>query len=66
MKCFVLFQTVEHCYYHGTIKRDDWSAAAVSTCNGIRWVVQYEQNDTIIMIGRILFRIFSLIYYNEL
>lgn len=44
----VITQTVEHCYYHGTIKRDDWSAAAVSTCNGISGIIQIS-NETYVI-----------------
>lgn len=36
--CACCLQTVEHCYYHGSVKKDEWSSVAVSTCNGIRYV----------------------------
>ncbi|KAH3783337.1 hypothetical protein DPMN_161274 [Dreissena polymorpha] len=32
----IVTKTVEHCYYQGTVRRDEWSAVAVSTCQGIR------------------------------
>ncbi|CAG5134825.1 unnamed protein product, partial [Candidula unifasciata] len=40
--------TVEHCYYHGSVRKDEWSSVAVSTCNGIRGVIQMH-NETYII-----------------
>ncbi|KAH9518359.1 Disintegrin and metalloproteinase domain-containing protein 12 [Bulinus truncatus] len=44
----VITKTVEHCYYHGHVKKDDWSSVAVSTCNGIRGVIQMH-NETYVI-----------------
>lgn len=44
----VISKTVEHCYYHGQVKKDEWSSVAVSTCHGIRGVVQM-QNETYVI-----------------
>ncbi|CAL1528808.1 unnamed protein product, partial [Lymnaea stagnalis] len=44
----VITKTVEHCYYHGQVKKDEWSSVAVSTCNGIRGVIQMH-NETYII-----------------
>ncbi|KAK7011124.1 Disintegrin and metalloproteinase domain-containing protein 12 [Biomphalaria glabrata] len=44
----VITKTVEHCYYHGHIKKDDWSSVAVSTCNGIRGVIHLH-NETYVI-----------------
>ncbi|XP_052226885.1 disintegrin and metalloproteinase domain-containing protein unc-71-like isoform X2 [Dreissena polymorpha] len=41
----IVTKTVEHCYYQGTVRRDEWSAVAVSTCQGIRGVIQMN-NET--------------------
>ncbi|GFO40917.1 disintegrin and metalloproteinase domain-containing protein 1-like [Plakobranchus ocellatus] len=40
--------TIEHCYYHGEVKKDEWSKVAVSTCNGIRGVIQMR-NETYVI-----------------
>ncbi|XP_041367315.1 disintegrin and metalloproteinase domain-containing protein unc-71-like isoform X2 [Gigantopelta aegis] len=44
----VITKTVEHCYYHGFVKRDEWSSVAVSTCSGIRGVIQMH-NETYVI-----------------
>ncbi|RUS79527.1 hypothetical protein EGW08_012725 [Elysia chlorotica] len=44
----VLTKTIEHCYYHGEVRRDEWSRVAVSTCNGIRGVIQMH-NETYVI-----------------
>ncbi|KAK6165793.1 hypothetical protein SNE40_022640 [Patella caerulea] len=44
----VISKTVEHCFYHGYVKRDEWSSVAVSTCNGIRGVIQMHNESFII------------------
>ncbi|KAK7109452.1 hypothetical protein V1264_013492 [Littorina saxatilis] len=44
----VIQKTVEHCYYHGHVKKDEWSSVAVSTCHGIRGVIQMH-NETFII-----------------
>lgn len=44
----IITKTVEHCYYHGEVKKDEWSNVAVSTCHGIRGVIQMH-NETYII-----------------
>ncbi|KAL5006683.1 hypothetical protein ScPMuIL_015489 [Solemya velum] len=44
----VISKTVEHCYYHGHVKRDEWSSVAISTCHGVRGVIQLH-NETYII-----------------
>ncbi|GFR98288.1 disintegrin and metalloproteinase domain-containing protein, partial [Elysia marginata] len=44
----VLTKTIEHCYYHGEVRKDEWSRVAVSTCNGIRGVIQMH-NETYVI-----------------
>ncbi|XP_014786167.1 disintegrin and metalloproteinase domain-containing protein unc-71 isoform X2 [Octopus bimaculoides] len=44
----IILRNVEHCYYHGKVKRDEWSSVAVSTCNGIRGVIQLR-NETYVI-----------------
>ncbi|KAK3108085.1 hypothetical protein FSP39_000858 [Pinctada imbricata] len=41
----IVTKTVDHCYYHGYVKKDDWSSVAVSTCHGIRGVI-HVHNET--------------------
>ncbi|XP_062584108.1 disintegrin and metalloproteinase domain-containing protein unc-71-like isoform X2 [Saccostrea cucullata] len=44
----IISKTVEHCYYHGEVKRDGWSSVAVSTCNGIRGIINLNNVTYII------------------
>lgn len=44
----IIHKVVEHCYYHGKVKRDEWSSVAVSTCKGIRGVIQLH-NETYVI-----------------
>lgn len=44
----IISKTVEHCYYQGTVKRDDWSSVAVSTCHGIRGVINLHNKTYVI------------------
>ncbi|XP_046342747.2 disintegrin and metalloproteinase domain-containing protein unc-71-like isoform X1 [Haliotis rufescens] len=44
----VITQNIEHCFYHGYVKRDEWSSVAVSTCSGIRGVIQMH-NETFVI-----------------
>ncbi|XP_005107366.1 disintegrin and metalloproteinase domain-containing protein 22 isoform X2 [Aplysia californica] len=44
----VLTKTVEHCYYLGHVRKDEWSSVAVSTCNGLKGVIQMH-NETYII-----------------
>ncbi|KAL8603649.1 hypothetical protein ACOMHN_017146 [Nucella lapillus] len=44
----VIEKTVEHCYYHGHVKKDEWSSVALSTCHGIRGVIQMH-NETYVI-----------------
>ncbi|XP_053373871.1 disintegrin and metalloproteinase domain-containing protein unc-71-like isoform X1 [Mercenaria mercenaria] len=44
----VIEKTVEQCYYQGVVKRDEWSAVAVATCDGIRGLIQLN-NETYII-----------------
>lgn len=44
----IISKTVEHCYYQGEVKRDGWSSVAVSTCNGIRGIINLNNVTYII------------------
>ncbi|XP_063421793.1 disintegrin and metalloproteinase domain-containing protein unc-71-like isoform X6 [Mytilus trossulus] len=44
----IISKTVEHCYYQGTVKRDEWSSVAVSTCHGIRGVINLHNKTYVI------------------
>ncbi|XP_023932005.1 disintegrin and metalloproteinase domain-containing protein unc-71-like isoform X2 [Lingula anatina] len=44
----VISKDVEHCYYHGHVKKTWSSSVAVSTCNGIRGVIHLENATYVI------------------
>ncbi|XP_069110917.1 disintegrin and metalloproteinase domain-containing protein unc-71-like isoform X2 [Argopecten irradians] len=44
----IVSQTVEHCFYHGYVRKDQWSSVAVSTCHGIRGVINLN-NETYVI-----------------